>query len=80
MIAPENRLLIRYEDMCDNPQGTIQQVLDFVGVNSDQGFFDHMPPMYSNNYGKWKVDLMDEELKLVVPEIAPMLVAFGYEP
>jgi len=68
---------LRYEDLVENPESTMNEIYDFIGLNksntklSDYSYFENM------NY-KWKEDLSNDQKKLVNNEIKDTLAELEY--
>jgi len=77
-ILPENRLIIRYEDLITNPQMKIAEILDFIGVNSSKDFMASLPELKAGNYNKWKGEFTKSQLKEIYSILTPQLLELGY--
>ena len=77
---PEDRKLeIRYEDFITQGVKLIKTILDFLGVERYEEFFDAIPKLKKNNFNKWQIEFSKEQLKEIHPILTPMLAKLGYE-
>ncbi|MES0488508.1 MAG: sulfotransferase [Leptospirales bacterium] len=77
-IKKENKLLIRYENMLINPEKTLSQVTEFLGLEPCVEVTEAGKVLRPGNTGKWAKDLSSEDVKLITPIIKPMLKKIGY--
>jgi hypothetical protein len=77
---PEDRKLeIRYEDFITRGMKLIETILDFLGMEAYEEFFDAIPRLKKNNFNKWQIEFSPEQLKEIHPILTPMLAKLGYE-
>jgi len=70
---------IRYEDIVSNPISELRKIADFLEIQD----FDSMErfamrEITDTNIGKWKINLSNEEKKLLIHHIRKMLVKLNY--
>ncbi|MEM4721615.1 MAG: sulfotransferase [Candidatus Methanomethylicaceae archaeon] len=78
-LSNSSALIVRYEDFVQDPKTELQRMLDFLGVAMPDNFMKLVPPIKSNNYGKWLRELTHEELHTIEPIISSSLVRMGYK-
>lgn len=70
--------IVRFEDLCDDPRGSLTQLLQHVQLE-DNGLVDafagriHAPTYY-------RADFTDDELAVIQEETGEVAAAYGYEP
>lgn len=83
-ISKEHQLEVRYEDLIREPEQTLSQICQFLGVEFDEQIYDYaststydMPD--ASLIAQWRNKLADEEVQLAEARISEMLVERGYE-
>lgn len=87
-----NYIAVRYENLCREPEPTMRQIFDFVGVEYQDTFF---PPVRSHMLGSrraslaftgslresetWKTALTREEQLTCLKMTQPLSIRYGYE-
>ncbi|MFT7392048.1 MAG: hypothetical protein ACI9ZH_002282 [Paracoccaceae bacterium] len=85
LIAPENRLELRYEDLLRDLEGQLGRVCDFMGVDLSEAMLNYDR---TSSYGRpnpklieqWRRKLSPRDLGLIEGRIGPLLAARGYAP
>jgi len=88
--------LIRYEDLLTEPEPTLEQAFEFVGVDHSSDAVRQTLDRATNDapsmdhhrtggdpaatIGRWRQDLGDELIEACAESLDPVLEAFGYEP
>lgn len=71
---------LRYEDLCDDPAGTFDDVLDFCGLAPSSGFDRTIVDFgFRTTNDKWRRDLTTEQQQLLEIELEPHLRRWGYD-
>jgi len=78
LIDNNNRLEIRYEALMKNPHDVLSSLLNFLGYNCDNKFFQNIPALKTNNFNKWKNEFTTQELEEIKPILSPLLDDLGY--
>jgi hypothetical protein len=78
LIAPDGWLDVRYEDLITRPADILHEIAAFVGLTLPPGYLDHLPPIRSGNWGKWRAALSPADQDRVARVIAPTLARVGY--
>ena len=78
LIPQNDRLIVRYEDLIQRSRQKITDILDFLGLDGDQAFFQSLPELKADNYNKWKAEFSKEDLKKISPIITAQLKKLGY--
>lgn len=72
-------LEVRYEDLVEEPYKKLRQIGDFLGIENIKPWINFAEEKYYNeSISKWKNELSDEDMKLVLPHIEEYLRKFGY--
>jgi len=69
---------VHYETLLQQPQATLMQVLDFLGLEMPANFMSQLPPLKGNNYSKWETAFSDSEKALIGPILSSLLMQLGY--
>jgi hypothetical protein len=77
-IQKNYRLMVHYEDLIQTPRHKITEILDFLGIDAREAFFESLPELMANNYNKWKTEFSKDDLKEISPILTPQLKKFGY--
>ena len=77
-IPPERRMVLRYEDMLDDPEGELGRCLGVMGLEPDDGFFGRIPRLKAGNYGKWHDGFTADQKADIAPVLDPVLARLGY--
>ncbi|MFM7078493.1 MAG: sulfotransferase family protein [Bacteroidota bacterium] len=86
-------LLVKYEDLTNEPQKTIQQICTHIGIPFEESMLD-VPVVGSSNFndsttergiassrkGKWMDELHVAEIKICEKQCASLMEHFNYEP
>jgi len=78
-IPPQQMLTIKYEDLVESPLDVCSKIFNYIGldfVRESQQFIQKF--VTTSNLEKWRRRLTDEEMRLLLPQIEPTLVRFGY--
>lgn len=80
-LPPERFLEIRYEDLCREPQETLERALAFVGLSSTSSFSRRLEavPLRSANE-KWQKTLSEAHQTQLEHVLRPPLERYGYLP
>ena len=78
LIRQSNRLTVRYEDLIQTPRQKIREILDFLGLDTDNAFYSSLPKLKADNYNNWKTGFSKENLKEINPILTPQLKKCGY--
>ncbi len=78
LIVRGHRFTIRYEDLIAEPEMKINEILDFIGVESSKEFMESLPRLNAGNYNKWKREFTPNQLKEIYPILTPQLLELGY--
>jgi hypothetical protein len=78
LIARDRWLNVFYEDLITRPAETLHQIAAFVGLTLPPGYLDRLPPIRSDNRGKWRAALSAADQDRVARIIAPTLARVGY--
>jgi len=91
VIPDRNRLFIRYEDLCDDPIGTLKKICEFAQIKYEQAdnalhFIGGSSTIRSNKSSvstihldeKWRHQLTDADLALFKKVAGPLNYTFGY--
>jgi hypothetical protein len=78
LIAPDRWLDVRYEDLIARPADVLHHIATFIGLALPPGYLDHLPPIRSGNWGKWRIALSPADQDRVARIIAPTLARVGY--
>lgn len=78
LILPERLLEVRYENFIAQPQETLKQIIDFMGLMLPPGYFEALPPIKSGNSRKWRKALSPNEQEKVARVITPTLARLSY--
>lgn len=78
-LPQENRIEIRYENLLMKPIPTLTEIINFLGFDVNETFFDTIPKLKEKNFLKWKHQFSREQLKMIHPIVTPLLVELGYE-
>jgi hypothetical protein len=76
----ENVLMIRYEDLYENPEFYLKEILDVLGYNIQQSDIERAVDLFPPQGGvmKHKVQYRKEDIKLIKSELNDLLVRFNY--
>ena len=77
-IQKNNRFIVRYEELIQTPRQKITEILEFLGLDATETFFESLPALKANNYNKWKTEFSNEELREISPILTLQLKMFGY--
>jgi hypothetical protein len=77
-LADEHRLEIRYEELIQRPRQTLGRVLNFLGLQGDDRFFQKLPEFRQNNFNKWQTAFDAKALKQILPILELQLIESGY--
>ncbi len=83
-VPEDRRLLVRYEDLIENPVDTLTGICSFLGIEYDQAIFDYIDgstyhyPDPKLTY-QWKRKMPEDELRRVEGKIGDEMVKRGYE-
>jgi hypothetical protein len=78
-ISADRKLEIRYEDFITQGVKLIKTILDFLGMEIYEEFFDEIPKLKKNNFNKWQTEFSQEQIKKIHPILTPLLAKLGYE-
>jgi hypothetical protein len=78
LIQKNYRLIVHYEDLIQTPRQKITEILEFLGLDARNSFFESLPELKADNYNKWKTEFSKEELKKIRPILTSQLKKFGY--
>jgi hypothetical protein len=78
LIAPDRWLDVRYEDLITHPADMLHTITAFMGLALPPGYLDRLPPIRSDNRGKWRAALSPADQDRVAHIIAPTLARAGY--
>lgn len=84
-LPADRKLVIRYEDMMENPVETLRTVMNFLGAHPrDPHMFERIGPMVreelrSNNFNKWKKKMSLREREIFESLAGPELKYYGFE-
>jgi len=69
-------MIVKYEDLVQNPEDTLLSILDFCDLNSK----DFPIPTFTQSLNEEQISrLSDYEIETITRIAAPMLIHFGYE-
>ena len=77
-IDEQHLFAVRYEMLLQQPQVTLNQIFDFIGLDIPADFTSQLPAFKDNNYNKWKTAFSDSEKSLIGPILNPLLIKLGY--
>lgn len=77
-VEEDKKKTIFYEDFVRNSKETLDEVLEFVGVNPSARFYTEIPEIKKSNFNKWKSGFTTKELQEIRPIINPLLQKVGY--
>jgi hypothetical protein len=77
----ENYMEIKYEEFCDKPRDTLEQVLKFIGISPNESFFNDVNNNFKlkNQNDKWKTDLSEIQQYLLDDYLGTSLKIYGYK-
>jgi len=78
-LSRDEYIQIKYEDLVQNPTKELRKIANFLEIRdfySIKKFADK--EIKSDNVGKWKKTLSEEEKRLLIPHIQSMLKRFNY--
>jgi hypothetical protein len=78
-IPSEHKMEVRYERFVGEGETTINDILSFIGLNNYKQYFNSMPKLKKDNYGKWRKEFSRGQLNEIGAILAPMLIKLGYE-
>ncbi len=78
LIAPDRWVDVRYEDLITRPADALREIIAFMGLTLPPGYLDTLPPIRSDNRGKWRAGLSPADQDKVARVIAPTLARVGY--
>ena len=79
-IPPDNRLLIRYENLLGSPEKEIETLAQFLEVNNSHNWIEKAPVIQQNNFNKWHKEFSREEIDIIMPVLTDLLKKTGYMP
>lgn len=89
----DSTLTIRFEDLVNEPAATMKKVYEFLGVSSDESFFNHKPNKYDQRFAwnpnslqafdlaplyKWKTSVIPKKITKM-PLVKRIINAFNYK-
>lgn len=89
----DSTLAIRFEDLVNEPAATMKKVYKFLGVSSDESFFNHEPSKYDRRFAwnpnslqafdltplhKWKTSVIPKKITKM-PLVKQIINAFNYK-
>jgi len=78
-LPADSRIILKYEDFIIDPQRSIENILQFMGMEFPKGFMDMVPEIWPGNKNKWRQGFSVRELKIIGPIIGKTLIEYGYE-
>lgn len=78
IIPDKNRIEIRYENMLQQPRQTLTKILNFIGFEAEDNFFNKIPKLKKNNFNKWEKEFTKAEISQIKPILSPLLDELGY--
>lgn len=80
-LVPRDRFLeLRYEDLCDDPVGSFENVCEFSDLDFTPGFSQAVVDFgFRNTNAKWQRDLTELQQRQLEAELSPHLVRWNYE-
>ena len=78
-IDEQARMIVRYEDLTQNPNTVMSRILEFIGIPMYPEFEKELGAFWPSNSGKWKNEFSQEELELIRPILTPALRRFEYK-
>jgi hypothetical protein len=85
LIAPEQYIEVRYQELISNPEPTLNRICAFLGVPPDAAMLDYpkdttYDPLSPELVDQWKRTMAPEQVRLAEACIRDKLVERGYEP
>jgi hypothetical protein len=78
-ILPEgNKVEIKYEDMLRLPAATLIKVLNTLGVEPEDDFFERIPFLKRDNFHKWEKEFNPAEINEIKPILNQLINDLGY--
>lgn len=76
---PKDRsLLVRYEDFISSPEKDLTRIFSLLGLDLPEGFMRRIPPIMSQNTGKWQKEFSSAQLLQLGPIIQEPLLELDY--
>ena len=79
LLPVDRRIILKYEDFIEDPERSIERILQFMGMESPDRFMDMTPEIWAENKNKWRQGFSVRELNIIGPIIGQTLIEFGYE-
>ena len=79
LLPADSRIVLNYENFVENPQRSIESILQFMGMEYPNGFMDMIPDVWAQNKNKWYEGFTERELRIIGPIIGKTLIEYGYE-
>ncbi|MFP4445255.1 MAG: DUF2304 family protein [Desulfosudaceae bacterium] len=77
-IPEKNKIEVRYEDLLSDPVAVISSIIDFLGYRPQEGFFEKIPELITDNVEKWKDEFTEVQIETIKPILTPLLEKTGY--
>lgn len=72
-------ITVRYNEFCMDVRGHLRNILDFIGIPTDDQFFEQFPERLEVTNKRHFSDCTPEEKKIINDAIGDTLVEFGYK-
>jgi hypothetical protein len=77
-IPPEQLLELRYEDLLQQPEATLQRICDFAGLRRSEEVVKACAGVRAGGAESWQENVTDAERQMLETVLAPVLRDFGY--
>lgn len=74
----ERYIEFTYEGLCENPRGTMQELFEFCGLESNEEVLANVPEKLKNFNSKYKDDLSKEQIETMENVQRELLLQLGY--
>lgn len=80
LLPPERFTRVRYEELADEPEATVERVLEATDLEGEEAMEAIRPYLENveNRNWKWRERFSDEDLEILMEEIRDDMVRYGY--